>query len=142
MSVNPLKKVVGKDTGFDGLEPDIIRGAKNNDISEVRAALKQDWRVINKQDQAFKMSAVHYAAAMGNASMSSFLLQQDEIDLSLRDRWDRDPLDVAILSGNQDIVDEMFRFRYGDSSEDNTPDDDPVSDPSSPDVIPFKPKAP
>ena len=122
MSGNPLKNVAGKDTGFDGLDPDIIRGAKNNDISEVRAALKLDWKAINKQDLTFKMSALHYAAAKGNSSMSSFLLEQKGLNIILKDIWDRDPLDVAILSGNQDIIDDMFRFRRGEEPEDSDPE--------------------
>ncbi len=138
MSGNPLKNVAGKDTGFDGLDPDIIRGAKNNDISEVRAALKIDWKVINKQDLTFKMSALHYAAAKGNSSMSSFLLEQEGLDISLKDRWDRDPLDVAILSGNQDIIDDMFRFRHGEEPDDNDPEPDAPA-PSS-DIIQLKPR--
>lgn len=138
MSQNPLKNVAGKDTGFDGLDPDIIRGAKNNDISEVRAALKLDWKVINKQDLTFKMSALHYAAARGNSSMVSFLLEQEGLDINLKDRWVRDPLDLAILSGNQDIIDDMFKFRHGDKPDDSDPEPDaPLP---SGDIITLKPR--
>ena len=138
MSQNPLKNVAGKDTGFDGLDPDIIRGAKNNDISEVRAALKIDWRVINKRDLTFKMSALHYAAARGNSSMASFLLEQKGVDINLKDRWDRDPLDVAILSGNQDIIDDMFKFRHGDETDDSDPKPEAPLPPGG--IITLKPK--
>ncbi|PCJ82178.1 MAG: hypothetical protein COA52_20260 [Hyphomicrobiales bacterium] len=138
MSQNPLKNVAGKDTGFDGLDPDIIRGAKNNDISEVRAALKIDWKVITKRDLTFKMSALHYAAARGNSSMVSFLLEQKGADINLKDRWGRDPLDVAILSGNQDIIDDMFKFRHGEEPDENDPEPEPPL--PSGDIITLKPQ--
>ncbi|WP_316861074.1 ankyrin repeat domain-containing protein [uncultured Cohaesibacter sp.] len=137
MTRNPLKQVAGKDTGFDGVNPDIIRGAKNNDIAEVQAALKKDWQDINKRDGAFDMTAMHFAAAKGNASMVSFLLEQKAVDVTLKDKWDRDALDVAIVTGNQEIIDELFRFRQGLEPDDGEPES-PA--PNNPDIIPFKPK--
>jgi ankyrin repeat protein len=128
MNSNNSKKVAGEDTGFDGVDPDIIRGAYYNDTSEVIAALKLNWHNITNQDTESGMSALHYAAAKGNLSMVSLLLDQKGVDLSLKDKWDRDPLDVAILVGHQKIIDDMFRFRRGldsDGNKTNAPSDGP-----------------
>lgn len=131
------RKKARKDSGFDGLDPDIIRGAKNNDISEVRAALQKNSDDITKQDMVFGLSALHYASAKGNPSMVSFLLEQKGADINLKDRWDRDVLDVAIECGNQQIIDELFRFRHGDETDNNPEPNTPTP---SGDIIPLKPK--
>lgn len=132
------KKNVRKDSGFDGLDPDIIRGAKNNDISEVRAALQKNWSDITKQDLIFGLSALHYASAQGNASMVSFLLEQKGVIIGLKDRWNRDVLDVAILCGNQQIIDDLFRFRHGEEPDNNDPEPDAPA--PSGDIIQLKPR--
>lgn len=110
MSQTPQKKP-RKESGHDNLEPDIIRGARNNDISEVRAALELNAEDINKADYAFGLTALHYAAAKGNPSMVDFLLLQNGVDITIKDRWGRDALDAAIDAGNQDCIDKLFVFR-------------------------------
>ncbi|OXT01635.1 hypothetical protein B7H23_01295 [Notoacmeibacter marinus] len=117
MTRHPLKKNVRKDSGFKGVNADIIRGAMHNDISEVRAAL-ENGKNINEQDRIHGLTALHHAAVRGNYSMTTYLLTQAEIDISLKDRWGRDPLDVAILTGCQPVIDQMFRFRETGESED------------------------
>jgi len=93
--------------------PDIIRGAKNNDLSEVIAALDADKNDITKTDFIFGLSALHYAAAKGNIAMVKFLLYQEGVDIAIKDRWNRDPLDVAVLSGHEECINALFRFRAG-----------------------------
>lgn len=70
-------------------------------------------------------------------NMVSFLLEQKGVDIGLKDRWDRDVLDVAILCGNQQIVDELFKFRH----QGKFGDDDPDSKTTSPSGVirPLKP---
>lgn len=111
MSANPLRKAAGRQPGFDGRRPDIINGAINNDIAEVRAALAINPRDIVRTDVVRRMTALHWAAGLGNLSMVEFLLAQPNVRVRARDIWDRDPLDVAITSGNQDVVTALFRFR-------------------------------
>jgi ankyrin repeat protein len=120
-SPKSTKPESGKDTGYKGVKPDIIRGAKNNDLSEVKAALELNSHDITKQDGIYGLSALHYAAAKGNAYMVDYLLQQDGVNIDLKDRWERDVLDVAILSGNQKIIQSLFTFRHQDN--DGEPDD-------------------
>lgn len=106
-----VPKTARADSGFDGEDPDIIRGAINNDMAEVQAALKKDPADINKTHPNYGMTALHYAAGLGNASMVSFLLDQDGVNVLYRDRWGRDPLDVAINSGKPECIDSLFKFR-------------------------------
>ena len=111
----------GKDTGYKGVKPDIIRGAKNNDLSEVKAALELNQHDITKQDGIYGLSALHYAAAKGNIHMVDYLLTQEGVNIDLKDRWGRDVLDVAILSGPQQVIQSLFAFRHKD--DDPSPDD-------------------
>ena len=121
----------GKDTGYKGVKPDIIRGAKNNDLSEVKAALELNKHDIIKQDGIYGLSALHYAAAKGNIHMVDYLLRQEGVNIDLKDRWERDVLDVAILSGHQQVIESLFAFRHGDvdPSSDNTRQPQPFPQP-------------
>jgi ankyrin repeat protein len=93
------------------MEPDIIRGALNNDMAEVQAALDLDPRAINKQHDFHRYTALHIAAGRGNVTMVEFLLLQPRLRFGIKDRWDRDPLDVAILAGHPGVTRVLFRFR-------------------------------
>lgn len=139
MSKN-AKKIIknNMENESDGNPPDILRGAQNNNIAEVRAALRVDWKNIGKIESATGMTALHISAIRGNASIVSFLLQQNGVDVGLKDKFDRDPLDLAILSGNQTIIDELFRFRRGLGPETEEPDGSSAR--RAPQIIQLKPK--
>lgn len=107
MSRRPLRRT-REEAGFDGDDPDIIRGAKNNDFLEVEAALKLEPSSITKIDLVTGMTAAHYAAALGNFSMVEFLAAREGVDLYAKDKFERDVLDAAIECGHQKLVDFLF----------------------------------
>ena len=108
MNRKPVRKR-GPKREFGSSGPNIIRGARNNDLEEVKAALNQNWTNITQKDVSNGMTALHYAAALGNYNMAQFLLQRKGIELRAEDRFGRDALDVAIDCGNQRIVEAVFQ---------------------------------
>ncbi len=118
------------------MEPDIIRGALNNDFAEVGAALQRDPRSVNKQHDFHEYTALHIAAGRGNLSMVELLLKQPRLRWGIRDRWGRDALDVAILAGHSGVISTLFAYR-GDKLG-LTGAKSPTARQSQ--VIPFKPK--
>ncbi|MGS4884952.1 ankyrin repeat domain-containing protein [Roseibium sp. MB-4] len=99
---------------------DIVLGALQNDIDQARQALETDANAIHQTDQQ-GLTALHIAAAKGNLTMVQFLLDRPGVNLSLKDNFNRDPLDVAILSGNQKVIDALFRRVQGLDSDGNKP---------------------
>jgi ankyrin repeat protein len=93
------------------MEPDIIRGALNNDLDEVQAALDRNPRDINKQHDYFEYTALHIAASRGNMLMVDLLLKESRLRWGIRDRWGRDPLDVAILAGHPGVTSAITTYR-------------------------------
>ncbi|WP_316859222.1 ankyrin repeat domain-containing protein [uncultured Cohaesibacter sp.] len=115
---------------------DIFEGIKRNNIEDVRKILEREPANINETDH-LGMTALHVAAAKGNLSMVTFLLEQKGVDLTLKDQFDRDPLDLAILAGNQRVIDALFWFRQGLDTEGNDPNS---SFPRKNSILGFKPK--
>jgi len=107
MSRSPIKRP-GRARDYGRRGPDIIRGAKNNDLEEVDAALLANPASITQVDVVTGMTAVHYASALGNFYMVKFLLEKEGLELRRNDRFDRDVLDVAIECGHQRIVEVVF----------------------------------
>ena len=111
MTKAPRRKSPDSNTGFPSGSADIIRGAKNNDLNEVSAALEDNAGAINQQDGAFGLTALHIASSKGNASMVQYLIDQDGLDSTIVDRWGRSALDVAILAGEENVVRLLFTLK-------------------------------
>ena len=92
-------------------EPNLIRGAKNNDLGEVKRAVHQRRDTLNKVEADTGFSALHYAVARGNLRIVTFLLEQDDIDLRIADIHNREPLDLAVDVGHQGIVVALLKAR-------------------------------
>lgn len=107
MSRQPIRRT-REEARFDGDDPDIIRGAKNNDFLEVEAALELDPSSITQVDLVTGMTAAHYAAALGNMSMVEYLAAREGVELRAKDKSGRDVLDTAIECGHSHMVDLLF----------------------------------
>lgn len=113
----------------------IIDSVYKNDVAEVSSSLKRDWRKVNSVEEKTGMSLLHIATALGNLTMADFLIRQRGIRLEVRDKLNRDPLDLAILVGHPGIIDLLFKKRQGISRYRR---EHPPERPG--DVIPFKPR--
>jgi ankyrin repeat protein len=80
-------------------------------MDEVQAALDRDPRDINKQHDLNRYTALHIAAAYGNVTMVKFLIKQPRLRFGVKDRWDRDPLAIAILAGHPEVTRVLFHYR-------------------------------
>lgn len=107
--MNPSRKIAKKAQTGDVLKKmdhDIVRAAEANDLHEVFAALNEYSPCINFQDPITKMTALHWAGANRNLALGQTLFgwTQDKVDPWLRDKWDRLPVDLAIKTGNETLI--------------------------------------
>jgi ankyrin repeat protein len=121
----------------DGLETmriPIIEGALRNDFKLVSDALEQDPKNVNLQDPIHKLTALHAAVSRGNLNMVKLLLEAEGVDISIKDEFGRDALDLALTVGHQEVTNALFRKRAEQL--------DLVGSPNggSADVVSFKPK--
>lgn len=84
-------------------EFNIIRGANNCDLDEIKGALQEDPECINQTDPGTGMTALHICAGHGHLTCVNFLLKQDGIDAKLRDHFQRLPQELAYAIGREDI---------------------------------------
>lgn len=108
MSIVPKKIQKPK---YNGINPNIIRAAKLNNLAEAEASIERNYECVNEQERNTCFTALHISSLRGNFGMVAFLLEHDHIDLTLCDYWGRDVLDVAILAGDQRIIDALFRYQ-------------------------------
>jgi len=97
----------------------IITGADNDDYNEVNAALDEDPNAIRYQDAETGMTAVHVAAGDGNLKMVNHLLAVPGVDIAITDKFNRDPLEMAIAVGHKGIIEELSRQMYPKSFSDS-----------------------
>lgn len=127
MSAPKKKKTPHKkeNTGMFKPDHDIVRGAKNNDIEEVKAALRQKPGCINASDYA-GLTALHWAGANANYAICAYLFDFSHPKYLLNpwipDSRDRLAVDHAIGTGSDHLV-ALFRTRMitGDVASDNPP---------------------
>lgn len=115
---------VRDDSGLGKREFDIIRGAENADLVEVRGAINEDVNAVNFQDPTTGLTAMHISAADHNQSVVKELLKH-KVDLDVRDAWGRTAIDLAIGAGHDDIAEILYRRRFPEFFES---DDDPYPD--------------
>ncbi|MBU2527608.1 MAG: ankyrin repeat domain-containing protein [Bacteroidetes bacterium] len=90
------------------MEPNIIRGALNNDFEEVAAALVLSPESINNVDQITGGSALHISVGLGNYSMVAYLVEQEGLNLEHKDQIGRDALDLAIQIRHPKILELLY----------------------------------
>lgn len=127
-------------TGNTYHNPSIFFGAKSRDLLQIEAALVDNPHSINEQD-VFGLTALHYAAVRGYGEIVDYLLIQPGARVDLRDEQGRDALDVAILSGDEDVLASLFRFKADEVDAADKPGDNAPANLSG-QVVPLKPKRP
>jgi len=89
----------------------LITAANNNDLEKAKQALADDPLCITEREPGSLLTALHIAILRGNATMISLLLGSTGVDLAVKDRWGRDALDVALLSGHPEAKKMLFEHR-------------------------------
>jgi len=89
--------------------PNIIRGATNGDLEEIKAALERDPNCINETDPNVGVTALHIAAFDGDYALVDFLCDQPGIELWPYDNLGRPPWWAARIIGRHDICDRIMR---------------------------------
>ena len=101
--------IIDNYNNLDKDKPNIIRGAMNADLHEVKAALLDNPTCINEADPETGLTAMHIGGGEGDYDLVDLLCQQPGYDISLRDAWGRTPYFMARIIGRQDIVERMFQ---------------------------------
>ncbi|MEM8773160.1 MAG: ankyrin repeat domain-containing protein [Pseudomonadota bacterium] len=97
-------------------EYDVFVGVEKGDTDYILKALIANPASLNKQDE-YGLTPIHRAAYYGNFSLVHFFVAQSALDLSLKDNQGREPIDMAILSGNQKCIDAIFAKSFNIESE-------------------------
>ena len=84
-------------------EPNIIRGATNHDLDEIRRALAENPDCINETEPNVGVTALHIAAFDGNYEIVDFLCDQPGVDVHAEDNLGRTPWWAAYIVGREDI---------------------------------------
>lgn len=104
-----------------GKEYDIIAGAENGDLQEVRGAIAEDQEAVNFRDPDTGATAAHISAGDGNRSIVNELLKHDNLDLTITDYWDRTAADMAINGGHHEIADKLMERAFPEFFGDDDP---------------------
>lgn len=102
-------EIITKYLLMDDTEPNIIRGAMNENLEEIKAALANNPNCINETDDKMRLTAMHIAAANGAYDIIDLLCEQPGYDIGLKDAVGRTPDDLAWIIGRHDIIDRMMR---------------------------------
>jgi hypothetical protein len=93
-----------------GDDPDIIRAIRYNDIEEVKALLNRNPREIFTLGPT-GMNGLHYSGGLGKLEIAELLFEtpgSDEIR-EQKDYYGREPMRLALESGNEEIKELFFR---------------------------------
>lgn len=102
---------------------DIIKAAERGDLAGIVAALDEDPASINQTDTKAGLTALHVVAANCNKELVSYLLSVPGVDITLKDAFGREALDIAIQLGqNKAIIEIISRKRYPRSFVIESPD--------------------
>jgi ankyrin repeat protein len=92
------------ESGRKNNEPDILRGAAQNNKQEVMASVERDPTSINRQDEKTGMTALHWTCINRNFEIAEYLLSVDrdpQVDALIPDYAQRLPIELA---GHNKIV--------------------------------------
>lgn len=90
----------------------ILQAADDGDIKGVDRAISASRDAINFRDPDTGLTALHIAAGDGNLAMTLHLLRKPGIDLTIKDYFGRDAVDLAMGVNATEIVDAISKKLY------------------------------
>lgn len=120
-------------------EPNIIRGATNHDLDEIKRALEANPDCINETEPNVGVTALHIAAFDGNFEVVEFLCGQEGVDITLPDNLGRTASTAAHMVGRDDIYQRIRQVIAADIE--RFLDEEEIEE-SSGNVTPFRPRPP
>ena len=109
MTSRPKRRVQTEDNVHDN-PPNLIDAVQKNDLEMARQAIEFDRESINRRG-LHRETALQIAITQGSASMVQLLLAQPGIDITMKDDWGRDALELAIVVGHPIIKRDLFAYR-------------------------------
>ena len=95
-----------------GMNYDIIRGAERNDLDEVRSAVEIEGVSVNYQEPVAGLTALHKVAARGNILVLKWLVSHPDVDLDIRDTFDRSAAKVAAMFRQEEAYQIICAARF------------------------------
>ncbi|PCJ75193.1 MAG: hypothetical protein COA53_07745 [Rhodobacteraceae bacterium] len=146
MSIKPKPIMTNKlayfeDRGSDLKQYSLLLAAYHDEYDKAVAILKSGSDQLNVQDPYAGLTALHIAIFRQNPKIVSLLLEQDGIDIKVKDGFQRRPVDMLDYTVNQEIFEMVMDATYPDEMralEDEAYDEGRAD--SS--VVPLKPKGP
>lgn len=123
-------------------DPNIIRGAINSDLNEIKAALVDNPDCINELHHPSGMTALIIAAIDGQYTLVDYLCDQPGIDVSIFDNHGRSAYGVAIALGRYDIDERIMRDNKRAIETIISKDDTQQTNKTSSNLTHFRPKPP
>jgi ankyrin repeat protein len=146
MSIKPkliMKRKLAyfEDRGEDLKSFSLLLAVYNDQFEAATAILKADPAQLNSQDPYAGLTALHIAIFRQNPKIVSLLLEQDGIDVKIKDGFQRRPVDMLDYTINQEIFEMVMDATYPDEMRAL---DDEAYDAGRTDnsVVPLKPKGP
>ena len=117
----------------------LLLAVYNDQFEDAKAILKADPAQLNSQDPYAGLTALHIAIFRQNPKTVRLLLDQDGIDIKIKDGFRRRPVDMLDYTVNQEIFDMVMEATYPDEMralEDEAYDEGRADNT----VVPLKPK--
>jgi len=130
-----------EDRGADLKTFSLLLAVYNDQFEAAKAILKADPAQLNSQDPYAGLTALHIAIFRQNPKTVRLLLEQDGIDVNIKDGFQRRPVDMLDYTINQEIFDMVMDATYPDEMralEDEAYDEGRADN----SVVPLKPKGP
>ncbi len=146
MSIKPkpiMKNTLAyfEDRGADLKTYSLLLAVYYDEFEKAQALLKSDPGQLNLQDPYAGLTALHIAIFRQNPKIVSLLLEQNGIDVKIKDGFQRRPVDMLDYTINQEIFDMVMDATYPDEMralEDEAYDEGRADN----SVVPLKPKGP
>ena len=105
------KKLIVPDNGLKRHGGDLLRGAEYNNFILVKRAIEEEGISPDTQDEETGMTALHWCGANRNFEIGEYLLMCGA-DPHIADVFGRVPMDLAIKTGHQDLINLLFNKMY------------------------------
>lgn len=130
-----------EDRGTDLKTYSLLLAVYYDEFEKAQALLKSDPGQLNLQDPYAGLTALHIAIFRQNQEIVSLLLDQDGIDVKIKDGFHRRPVDMLDYTVNQEIFEMVMDATYPDEMRalDDEAYDEGRADNT---VVPLKPKGP
>lgn len=92
----------------------LLLAVYNDQFENAKAILKADPAQLNSQDPYAGLTALHIAIFRQNPKTIRLLLDQNEIDATIKDGFQRRPVDMLDYTINQAIFDMVMEVTYPD----------------------------